>query len=216
MSQLILVLGESGTGKSTSIRTLNPEQTFILNVLHKPLPFRGYRNLYSEEKKNYLDSDEYSKIIGYVKAINERRLEIKSIIIDDFSFLMSNQYMRRCREKNFDKFVDIGANAFELLDYCKSLREDLCIFIMCHTDQDHAGMIKPKTVGKMVSEHVCLGERVTICLHSQVIDGQYKFLTNHNGVHFAKSPHQMFDDLYIDNDLQYVKEKMQEYFNEGR
>lgn len=211
MSNIILILGESGTGKSTSVRSLNPEETFIFNVLHKPLPFRGYKSMYNEENQNILNTDSYGQIIQWVKAINERKPDIKTIIIDDFSFLMSNQYMRRCREKNFDKFVEIGANAFEFLDYCKTLRDDLYCFILCHTDQDHAGIIKPKTVGKMVSEHVCLGERVTVALHSQVIDSQYKFLTNHNGVHYAKSPQGMFEDILIDNDLQLIINKIKEY-----
>ncbi len=214
MSNLIVILGESGTGKSTSMRHLKPEETFVINVLNKPLPFRGYKNIYNEDKSNYLESDNYAKIIAYLKAINERRPEIKTIIIDDFSFLMNNEFMRRCREKQFDKFTEMGANMFAIMEACKDFRSDLYCFLMCHTEKDHAGNIKPKTVGKMTGDYVGIAERVSIVLHTQIIDRQYKFLTQNDGVCMAKSPMGLFDDLYIENDLQFVKEKMNDYFNE--
>lgn len=214
MSNLVVILGESGTGKSTSIRNLNPNETFIVNVLNKPLPFRAYKKSYNNEKKNLLESDDYRKINMYMSAINERRSDIKTIIIDDFTFLMNNEFMRRCREKSFDKFTEMGSNMFNILETCKNFRNDLICFIMCHTEKDHAGVIKPKTVGKMTADYVGISERVSIVLHSQIIDRQYKFLTQHDGVCVAKSPMGMFDDLHIDNDLQLIKEKIMDYFNE--
>jgi hypothetical protein len=214
MSNVILIIGESGTGKSSSIRTLNPAETFIINVLNKPLPFRGYKKQYNVDNKNYLESDKYSEIISYIIAINERRPDIKSIIIDDFSFLMNNEFMRRCREKSFDKFVDMGSNMFEIMDLCQKLKSDIDCFITCHTEKDHAGIIKPKTVGKMTSDYVGLAERVSIVLHTQIIDRQYKFLTQNDGISMAKSPMGMFDELQINNDLNFVKESIKNYFND--
>ena len=214
MSNIVIILGESGTGKSSSVRTLPSEKTFIINVLNKPLPFRGFKKQYNANNKNYLESDNYREIITYLKAINERRPEITNIVVDDFSFLMNNEFMRRCREKSFDKFVEMGANVFEILEYCKTFRDDLCCFIMCHTEKDHAGIVRPKTVGKMTNDYVGIAERVSIVLHTQVTDGQFKFLTQHNGIALAKSPMGLFDSVLIDNDLQYVKEKMHAYFNE--
>lgn len=211
MSNLIVILGESGTGKSTSIRNLNPDETFIINVLNKPLPFRGYKKNYNEEKLNYLESDDYRQINQYLIAINERKENIKTIIIDDFSFLMNNEFMKRCREKSFDKFIEIGSNMFNIMETCKKFRQDLFCFIMCHTEKDHAGIIKPKTVGKMTADYVGISERVSVVLHSQIIDRQYKFLTQHDGTSVAKSPMGMFDDLLIDNDLNYVIESMKNY-----
>lgn len=215
MSNLIVVLGESGTGKSSSIRTLNPQETFIINVLNKPLPFRGYKKLYSVEKNNYLESDKYNQILSYLSAINERRPDIKTVIIDDFSFLMNNEYMRRCKEKSFDKFTDMGANMFAIMEMCKGFRPDLYCFIFCHTEKDHAGIIKPRTVGKMTSDYVGITERVSVVLHSQVIDRHYKFLTQFDGISTAKSPMGLFEDLMIDNDLQFVVNQMQSYFNDN-
>ncbi len=213
MSNIIVVLGESGTGKSTSFRILPSNETFIINVLSKPLPFRGYKKLYNDENKNYLESDDYHEIMKYLSAINDRRPEIKNIVIDDFSFLMNNEFMRRCREPGFAKYSDMGVNMFSIMDKCKSLRDDLDCFIMCHTEKDHAGIIKPKTVGKMTADYVGIAERVSIVLHTQVIDGQYKFLTQFDGISLAKSPMGLFDSLYIDNDLQSVKEHITAYYD---
>lgn len=213
MSNLIVILGGSGTGKSTSFRNLNPDETFIINVLSKPLPFRGYKKLYNEEKKNYLESDKYNQILQYLNAINERRPEIKTIIIDDFSFLMNNEFMRRCREKAFDKFVEMGANMFAIMEACKTFRNDLYCYILCHPEMDKTGVIKPKTVGKMTNDYVGIAERVSIVFHTQVIDGQYKFLTQHDGNLLAKTSMGMFDEMYIDNDLAEIQKVISEYYN---
>lgn len=217
MSNLIVVLGESGTGKSTSMRNLNPESTFVINVLSKPLPFRGYKGQYNTEKKNYLESDKYSKILEWLDAINKKALHIKTVVIDDFTFLMNNEYMRRCREKSFDKFNDIGINQFEIFDMCKTFRDDLYCYIMCHTEKDHAGIIKPRTVGKMTGDYVGISERVSIVLHTQIVDMQYKFLTQNDGYHVAKTPMDLFNDLYIDNDLAAIRHTIDEYYgNENK
>jgi len=214
MSNIVVVLGESGTGKSTSLRNLNPEETFIFNVLNKPLPFRGYKKKYNKECNNFLETDDYKKIISYMSAINERRHDIKNIIIDDFSFLMNNEFMRRCREPGFAKYSDMGMNMFSIMDTFNGFRSDLYCFIMCHTEKDHAGIIKPKSVGKMTADYVGIAERVSVVLHTQVIDGQYRFLTQFDGVCLAKSPIGLFDELYMDNDLNVVKQKLEIYFND--
>lgn len=216
MSNIIVILGESGTGKSTSVRTLPSDETFIINVLNKPLPFRGYKKSYNVDKKNYLESDNYVEIMAYMKAINDRRPEITNIIIDDFSFLMNNEFMRRCREPGYAKFSEMGLNMFSIMDLTKHFRSDLFCFLMCHTEKDHAGIIRPKTVGKMTNDYVGISERVSIVLHTQVIDGQYKFLTQFDGISTAKSPMDMFDSLYIDNDLFHVKQSILEYFNDDK
>jgi hypothetical protein len=213
MSNLIVVLGESGTGKSTSMRNLDPKETYVINVLSKPLPFRGYKKVYNEESLNFLESDDYRMINQYLIAINERRPDIKTVVIDDFSFLMNNEFMRRCREKTFDKFTEMASNMFTILETCKNFRTDLFCFIMCHTEKDHAGVIKPKTVGKMTADYVGISERVSIVLHSQIVDRQYKFLTQHDGTSVAKSPISMFEEMYIDNDLAVIRETISEYYN---
>lgn len=213
MSNIVLILGESGTGKSTSIRTLNPEETFIINVLNKPLPFKGYKNKYNKELKNYHSTDCYKEIISYIKAINERLPNIKSLIIDDFNFVLANEFMKRASEKSFERFVDIGKHTFEIVEELKLLREDLICFIMSHTELSHAGVIKTKTVGKMVDDKVSIEGRISTVLHARVVEGKFKFLTQFDGLHMSKTSMGMFDDMYIDNDLQFVRDRMIEYFN---
>ena len=212
MSNLVVVLGESGTGKSTSMRNLNKDETVIINVLSKPLPFRGYKKHYNKDNKNYLESDQYSVILEWLDAINKKALHIKTIVIDDFSFLMNNEFMRRCRERGFDKFTEMGVNMFEILELCKSFRQDLYCYVMCHTEKDHAGIIKPKTVGKMTADYVGIAERVSIVLHTQIIDMQYKFLTQNDGTHVAKSPMDMFSNIHIDNDLAAIRNIIDDYY----
>jgi ABC-type transporter Mla maintaining outer membrane lipid asymmetry ATPase subunit MlaF len=169
----VLILGSSGTGKSTSFRTLDPKSTFIINVLSKPLPFRGGAKLYNDEQKNYAETDRASTIVKYIEAINQRRPEITTLIIDDITFVMNNEYMRRCQEKHFTKFVDMGANMFGIMDACAATRPDLICYLTSHTEVGMDGMIIPRTVGRMTNDYVGLGERVTVSLHSRVIDGEY-------------------------------------------
>lgn len=214
MSNLIVVLGESGTGKSTSIRNLNPEETYIINVLSKPLPIKGYKSKYNRDKKNLFEIDKYEKIMECVSVINDERPHIKTIIIDDFSFLMNNEFMRSCQKKGFDKFTDMAVNVFNILELCKSLRPDLFCYIMCHTEKDHAGIIKPKTVGKMTGDYVGISERVSVVLHTQVVDGKYRFLTQNDGICVAKSPIGMFNDMLVDNDLAQVRDAIESYYND--
>ncbi len=175
MNNCVIVLGESGSGKSTSLRNLNPEETFVLNVLDKPLPFRGYKKKYNDNAKNYYSTDNYLAIIKYINAINERRPEIKSIIIDDFNFIMSNEFMHRSSERGYDRFTDIGKHTFDIVETIKGCREDLYCFILSHTEITSDGKIKCKTVGKVIDDKVSIEGRVTTVLHALIIDGEFKF-----------------------------------------
>lgn len=219
MAESILILGESGTGKSTSIRTLPHEETFVLNVLNKPLPFRGYKAKYkpvveSGEEGNHYASDDPTKIIRILNFINSKRPDIKYIIIDDFGYVISNSFMRKSMIKGFDKYTDIGREVFDILSLTQTLRDDLfCIFTM-HTEIDKHGKCKPKTVGNMIDQYICIEGKFTYCLHAVASEGKYKFLTNNHGQYMAKSPDGVFEELCIDNDLKFVVDKINE-FNYG-
>lgn len=212
-NNLVLIMGESGTGKSTAIRTLNPAETYIINVLDKPLPFKGYKKLYKGGKGgNYFGSDNADKIRSVIQRINRERPEIKNIIIDDFQYIMANAFMRKATEKGFDKFVEIGQDAWEIIDDGTKVRGDLYIFILSHTEADaNSGTVKIKTIGKMLDEKIVLEGMFTVVLHSLITNKQYKFLTQHDGTRIAKSPMGMFERAHIDNDLQMVREKMRAY-----
>jgi ABC-type dipeptide/oligopeptide/nickel transport system ATPase component len=219
MSNTILVIGESGSGKSTSFRNLDHESTFLINVLDKPLPFRGYKKNYirvatEDRKVNYFSTDNHDSIIRALKKINEERPDITTVIIDDFQYVMANEFMKRASERGFDKFTEIGQHAWQIINTLISLRENIDCYVLSHTDTDASGRIKPKTIGKMLDDKITIEGMFTIVLHALVIDGKYKFLTQNDGTHVAKSPMGMFDQKLIDNDLMIVKTQMHDYFNE--
>ncbi len=219
MSNTILVIGESGSGKSTSIRNLNPLETVIINVLDKPLPFKGFKKNYiktaTEDKKvNYFATDEANKIKQAIDKVNQSRPEVKNIIIDDFQYIMANEFMRRALERGYDKFSEIGQKTWDLIKHISQGREDINCFILSHSDEDPSGKVKCKTIGKMLDDKICVEGMFTIVLHALTSDNKYKFLTQHDGKHLAKSPLGMFKEKYIDNDLLEINKAINDYFNE--
>lgn len=219
MSNTALIIGESGTGKSTSLAKLDPKETFIVNVLDKPLPFRGYKKNYTRINAdattgNMYASDDYTKIVRIIKVVNDKRPEIKNLIIDDFQYVMANEYMRRCMERGFDKFSEIGNHAWSILNTLKDLREDLNCFVLSHSEPNEHGKMKIKTIGKMIDNNVTMEGMFTIVLQTQIVDGEYSFITQGDANHIAKSPMGMFEARKIPNDLALVKQKINEYYFE--
>lgn len=213
MSNAILIIGESGSGKSTAIRTLPAEQTFIINVLDKPLPFRGSRKMYTKAvngQGNMLHTDNFRKIRETLNYINHKRLDIKYIVLDDLGYTLQNDYMRKAMLKGYEKYTEMGRDFSELIDAIKVLRDDLFCFVTMHVTSDNQGKTKPKTVGKMIDEHVCIEGHFSYVFHTLVSDGNYKFLTNYDGLHMAKSPMDMFPAT-IPNDLKLVVDTILEY-----
>jgi len=217
MSNAILIIGESGTGKSSSIRTLNPSETYIVNVLNKSLPFRGWASKYKCQPGGNLGrTDNIEKITNLMLGISQNRLDIKNIVIDDFHFTMANEYMRRAKEGNYSKFIDIGCNTFSIIDYALSLREDITVIFLCHSEINKKGFSTIKTLGEMTKKYVDVEAKVTVILHTLVLDEddpaqRYKFITNRTTEYLAKSPDGMFDSLYIPNDLSYVLNQIEKY-----
>ena len=219
MSNLIMIMGESGTGKSTSIRNLPPEETMIINVLGKPFPFRGGNKMYvplydKGTKGNYFANDNYDRIIDCVNFINKERPDISNLIIDDFVYLMTTEFMDKALERGFDKFSVMANNAWKLLRVLAGLRNDLFVFVLTHSEVNADGKHKPKTIGKLLDEKICLEGLVTMVLQSIVHEGQFRFLTQNVGNTVAKSPMGLFDTKLIDNDLNFVKNAFKSYLNE--
>lgn len=206
MGVLVYVLGRSGTGKSFSMRTFTPDKLGVVNVQGKILPFKGAGAF---ETINTDQSDEI------VKAIKKLAPSYKSIVVDDYQYVMANEFMRRAAERGYDKFTEIARHAWDIADCVKILPADVIVYIMCHTDTDAEGTERLKTIGKLLDEKICLEGMSTIVLKTNVSDGQYTFLTQNNGKDTVKSPAGMFPTYAIDNDLNYVDEKIRNYYELG-
>jgi nicotinamide riboside kinase len=218
-----LVIGDSGTGKSTSVETLNPEDTFIINVQGKPLPFKNkYTKTTTPKEGNLYVTDDAKIIKSLLQFISANRPEIKHVVIDDNQYASANEFMRRAEEKGFDKFTSIAKNIWSTAEVLKELRDDLIVFILHHSEEatDSAGSRykKAKTIGKLVDDKITLEGMYTIVLYTDVQKNddkqiEYKFVTQNTGNTTAKSPKGMFDELYIPNDLKLVSDKINEYYN---
>lgn len=206
MAVLVYVLGRTGTGKSFSMRNFPKDKLAIINVQGKILPFKGSGQI---EMTSTDDSDKIEKALDiYAKSY-------KSIVIDDFQYLMSNEFMRRATERGYDKFTEIAAHAWNIADKVRELPSDTIVYIMCHTDTDAEGVERLKTIGKLLDEKIYLEGMSTIVLKTVVSDGKYSFVTQNNGKDTVKSPADMFPAYAIDNDLWYVDQKIREYYDLG-
>lgn len=217
MANLIMILGESGTGKSTSIENLNEKETFVIQVVDKPLPFKGFKKKYFLRNKENPNGNRFisdkAEIIGKILTTLNKESHIKNIIIDDAQYIMANEFMRRAKEKGFEKFTEIGQNFYNIVDLANDLREDLNVIFLQHIETTDSGKTKAKTIGKLLDDKIGLEGRFTIVLTTEVEDGNYYFRTQNNGNDTCKSPKGMFEDLRIPNDLQLVITKSNEYFN---
>jgi hypothetical protein len=211
MSIATLILGQSGTGKSTSLRNLNPQHVLLIQVIKKPLPFRSPNWTYitpDNKQGSILVSDNPQFIIN---VINGSKRPI--IIIDDFQYVMANEFMRRSTEKSFDKFTEIGRNAWDVFNAAINAHDHKRVYLLSHTEEDNQGKTKIKTIGKMLDEKITLEGMVTICLQTSVINEQYIFQTKNNGNSTVKAPMGLFEEDHLENDLNEVDMAICEYYN---
>lgn len=201
----VLILGESGTGKSASMRNFANDKVAVINVADKPLPFKN--KIKSESTDNYRD------IKSHLKAFADQGY--KSIVVDDAQYIMANEFMRRATERGFDKFTEIAQNFWSLVNSIKELPNDVIVYFMAHIERDQNGNEKIKTIGKLLDEKITVEGMFTIVLKTNVTDGVYTFLTQNNGHDTVKSPIGMFPSFAIDNDLNYVDEKIRNYYEIG-
>lgn len=200
----VLVLGQSGTGKSYSMKNFNEDEVCLISVQKSLLPFR-------KKFKETVVTDKYSDIIETMKATKK-----KVIVIDDTQYLMCNEFMRRATERGYDKFTEIAQNFWSLVvQEVNSLPADTIVYLLCHTATDENGVEKMKTIGKLVDEKITPEGLFTIVLKTAVSDGNYAFVTQNNGKDTVKSPEGMFTSYAINNDLKYVDEKIRNYYELG-
>lgn len=208
MSIAAFILGESGTGKSTSLRSMNPADTLLIQSIKKPLPFRsnGWKYL-SKEGGNILVCDQSAQIIA---AMHKTQRPI--IVIDDFQYILANEFMRRTDERGFDKFTDIGKHAWDILCAASTLPDHVRVYILSHTETSDSGRVKAKTIGRMLDEKITIEGMFSIVMRTCVINGQYLFSTRNNGSDTVKTPLGLFDADHIDNDLAAVDAAIVDYY----
>lgn len=208
MSIAAFILGESGTGKSTSMRSMNPAETLLIQAIKKPLPFRSSVWKYlSKEGGNILVCDQSAQIIA---AMHKTQRQI--IVIDDFQYILANEFMRRTDERGFDKFTDIGRHAWDILCAASSLPDHVRVYILSHTETSESGRVKAKTIGRMLDEKITIEGMFSIVMRTSIINGQYLFSTKNNGSDTVKTPLGLFDADHIDNDLAAVDAAIVDYY----
>lgn len=210
MSIATLILGTSGTGKSTSLRNLDPQKTLLIQCIKKPLPFKGNGwkvKLTFKSDGNVIQSSDPALIERAMRSLPH-----EVVVIDDYQAVMVNELMSRSSEKGYDKFTDIGKNAWNIFNAAGALAEHRRVYVLAHTQTDDFGNVRMKTVGKLVDQHIVPEGFFTIVLRTEVINGQYLFATQTNGQDCCKSPIDMFADRHIPNDLAEVDKTICDFY----
>ena len=195
----VLILGASGSGKSTSMRNFEPDEVGIFNVAGKPLPFR--------KKIPKVDNATYEKIY---KVLKEPKL--KKYVIDDSQYLMAFESFDHAKETGYGKFTNMALNFRNLIDFIiRGTPNDVIVYMLHHTELSEDGKLKAKTLGKMLDNQLTVEGLFSIVLLCQVEGSEHFFITNSDGSNPAKSPMEMFD-MKIDNDLKMVDTTIREYY----
>ena len=202
----VLIIGKSGAGKSTSLRNFKQDEVGIINVISKPLPFKNVNNLKT------FNSDDYEDIKKIIK-----NSKTQSIVIDDASYLLTNEFMRNHSKTGagnavYSMYNDIADHFWNLTEAVKETDNDKIVYFIMQEEKNDFGDIKPKTIGKLIDEKVCLEGLFSIVLRAKKIDNNYYFFTQATDGDVAKSPIGMFDELYIENDLKAVDDKIREFY----
>lgn len=225
MANICMILGPSGTGKSTSIKTLDPKETVVLNVLRKRLPFKGSSSVYNTENKNLFNVDEYTQIINLLNSIDQKAPHVKNVIVEDMTYVMRKEYFKRAKETGYGKYTELAQHFQQVISTCENMRDNINVFFILHSEpvvSDKAIIgFKVSTIGAMIDNQYNPVEVVPMVLYSAIKYDEkgvatYGFYTHRcmEGVVEipAKSPADMFDADFIPNDLGLVVKAMTEYY----
>lgn len=216
MARVICIAGESGSGKTTSLRNLNPDATYIIDADKKGLSWRGWKKQYNTERKNYYVCDEPRKVGATMLGVSKTRQEIKTIVVDTIGSIMVADEMRRSKEKGYDKWVDLAQCMWDIVDMAYLLRDDLTIVFIAHTqtDRDDSGYLftRIKTSGKKLDK-ICLESKFTTVLIAKCVEGKYIFETHANNS-TAKTPFGLYDEPTIENDIKKVIDDLEKFESE--
>lgn len=228
----VLILGDSGTGKTTSVSTLDPKETFIICPDEKELPFKGWKKNYKTslskngkldlQNTNFYQTTDVNVVKLLLQKISDEMPHIKVVLLDTITNLMISEYMGRIKEKGFEKFTDIALDTYSIFKMLNGLRDDLTVVIVSHTEDnyDSDGVLKTSFKvpgGKLIGQNIKVESMFTTVLYTEVVskgdESEYYFLTQNNGKNTCKSPKGMFDDIRIPNDLSYVIKCIEEFEN---
>ncbi len=202
----VLIIGKSGSGKSTSLRNFDENELALINVIKKPLPFK-------KKFKSTINTDDYATIMK-----NIFKTEKKIIVIDDAGYLITNQFMNKHSSSGsgngvFNLYNEIGDCFWTLIEFIKNkLDDDKIVYFIMHEEKTDAGDIKPKTIGKLLDDKICVEGMFTIALRCMVDNNKHYFKTQSDGYDIAKTPMGMFENAEIDNDLKMVDKTIREYY----
>lgn len=213
MSVAVLILGSSGTGKTTSLRNLNPKKTLLIQCIKKPLPFKaaGWKTRITMKSEGNVIQTSDPVLIERLMRTSPHDI----VVIDDYQAVMVNELLDRSSEKGYDKFTDIAKNAWNVFNAAGDLAEHRRVYILAHTQTDDFGQTRMKTVGKMVDQTLVPEGYFTIVLRTEATNGTYKFRTQTNGQDCCKSPIDMFGDSHIDNDIYLVDSQICSFYEIG-
>lgn len=226
MANICLIVGKSGSGKSTSIKGLDPKNTVIVNVLQKKLPFKGSSSLYNKENHNLFSKSNYLELIDLIQAVSDKAADVKNIVIDDAIYIMRKEFFTRAKETGYGKFTDLAMHFQKVIATCESAREDLNVFFIMHSEDIVSDKVitgyKIATVGAMLENQYNPMEVVPMLLYADVkyddkgnaSFGFYTHRTMKGSIEIpAKTPADMFTEDFIPNDLGIVVKAIEEYYN---
>lgn len=210
MSYACLVLGESGTGKTCSLRNLDPKNTLLIQPVRKPLPFRsaGWKEIKAKgDGNNILVCSNPQAIINCMHAS-----PFDVIVVDDWQYILASMYMAARNVKGFDKFTEIGGAGFDIAKAASELGENKRVYVLAHTTSDEFGNTRIKTLGKLLDDKIVVEGMFTTVLRTHVENGRYLFSTQNSGSDTVKSPMGMFSEQYIENDLAAIDRVICDYY----
>ncbi len=205
-AQMLLVMGESGTGKSTSMRNCDPSTIAVVNPVGKQLPFKNKFTMLNNET-------DARKVTRWMKE--QVASGKKLLVVDDFQYILAVPYMNRIKETGWDKYNDFGANYFDIIEVCKELPDDVVVAYMTHLETLDNGLTTVKLIGKLLREKITIEGLFTTVLRTGCSEGKYYFYTQNSGKDTVKSPMGMFPSYAIDNDLNYVADKIRNFYEVG-
>lgn len=215
MAKIIGIMGESGSGKTTSMRNLPSNETFYIDCDGKGLSWKGWRTQYNVDNKNYWKTDIPEMVITLLDKINtqENMKHIKYVVIDTLNGIMVADEVRRMKEKGYDKWQDLAQCIWQLLDHLYTLRDDLTILVVCHSqtqkEDDGYTFTRIKTSGKKLDK-LNVESKLTTVLYAEVKDGRHIFHTKADKS-TAKTPLGAFEEDEIDNDIITVIKALEDY-----